>query len=211
MGPRLQDDLQQSMLEKRDRRDMIVHGRLKPGVSVAQAAAEAGVLSQQLAQAYPATNRTSSMVVDTDLRAKLKKGPEVAAMLFFPLAMGAVVLLIACANVANILLSRARARSREIAVRLAIGAGRGRLVRQLLTESMVIAVLGEALGLLVAMAGVELFSQIKISIDMPVVLYVRLDPRVLLFTILVSVVSALLFGLAPALQTSHPAGSQLAC
>jgi predicted permease len=204
MGPRLQDDLQQSMLEKRDNRGMIVHGRLKPGVGVAQAAAEARVVSQQLAQAYPATNRTSSMVVDSDLQARLKKGPEVAAMLFFPLAMGAVVLLIACANVANILLSRARARSREIAVRLAIGAGRGRLVRQLLTESLVIAVLGGALGLLVAMAGVELFSRIKISIDMPVVLDVRLDPRVLLFTILVSVASALLFGLAPALQSSHP-------
>jgi predicted permease len=204
MGPRLQDDLAASMLEKRDNRGMMVHGRLKPGVSVAQAAAEARVVSQQLAQAYPATNRTSSMAVDSDLQGKLKKGPEVAAMLFFPLAMGAVVLLIACANVANILLSRARARSREIAVRLAIGAGRGRLVRQLLTESLVIAVLGGALGLLVAMAGVELFTRIKISIDMPVVLDVRLDPRVLLFTILVSVASALLFGLAPALQSSHP-------
>ena len=204
MGPRLQDDLQQSMLEKRDNRGMIVHGRLKPGVSLAQAAAEARVVSQQLAQAYPATNRTSSMVVDSDLRARLKKGPEVAAMLFFPLAMGAVVLLIACANVANILLSRARARSREIAVRLAIGAGRGRLVRQLLTESLMIAVLGGALGLLVAEAGVDLFGRIKISIDMPVVLDVRLDPPVLLFTMLASVASALLFGLAPALQSSHP-------
>jgi predicted permease len=204
MGPRLQDDLAASMLEKRDNRGMMVHGRLKPGIGVTQAAAEARVVSQQLAQAYPATNRTSSMAVDSDLQGKLKKGPEVAAMLFFPLVMGAMVLLIACANVANILLSRARARSREIAVRLAIGAGRGRLVRQLLTESLVIAVLGGALGLLVAMAGVELFTRIKISIDMPVVLDVRLDPRVLLFTILVSVASALLFGLAPALQSSHP-------
>jgi macrolide transport system ATP-binding/permease protein len=183
---------------------LMVHGRLKPGVSLAQAAAEAKVVSQQLAQAYPATNRTSSIAGDSDLKGKLKKGPEVAAMLFFPLAMGAMVLLIACANVANILLSRARARSREIAVRLAIGAGRGRLVRQLLTESLVIAVLGGALGLLVALAGVQLFSQIKISVDMPVVLDVRLDPRVLLFTLLISVVSALLFGLAPALQSSHP-------
>jgi predicted permease len=204
MGPRLQDDLAASMLEKRDNRGMMVHGRLKPGIGVTQAAAEARVVSQQLAQAYPATNRTSSMAVDSDLQGKLKKGPEVAAMLFFPLVMGAMVLLIACANVANILLSRARARSREIAVRLAIGAGRGRLVRQLLTESLAIAALGGVLGLLVAMAGVELFTRIKISVDMPILLDVRLDPRVLLFTILVSVVSALLFGLAPALQSSHP-------
>ncbi len=204
MGPRLQDDLQQRVLQKRDNRGMTVYGRLKPGVRLAQAAAEAKVVSEQLAQAYPATNRTSSLVVDSYVQAKLKKGPEVAAMLFFPLAMGAVVLLIACANVANILLSRARARSREIAVRLAIGAGRSRLVRQLLTESLVIAVIGGALGLLVAMAGVELFTRIKISVDMPVVLDVRLDPRVLLFTTVASMVSALLFGLAPALQSSHP-------
>jgi len=124
--------------------------------------------------------------------------------LFFLLAMGAVVLLIACANVMNILLSRARARSREIAVRLAIGAGRGRLVRQLLIESLVIALLGGALGLLVAGAGADLFARIKPSTDIPEVLDVRLDPRVLLVTILASVASALVFGLAPALQSTKP-------
>jgi macrolide transport system ATP-binding/permease protein len=204
MGPRLQDDPSASMLEKRENRGMTVRGRLKPGVTVAQAAAEAGVVSQQLAQAYPATNRTSSMVVDRDVQGRLKQSPEEAALVFFPLAMGAVVLLMACANVTNILLSRARARSREIAVRLAIGAGRGRLVRQLLTESLVIAVLGGALGLLVAKIGADLFAQVKISADVPIVLDVRLDPRVLLFTILASVASALLFGLAPALQSTRP-------
>ncbi len=204
MGPRLQDDLQQSLLQRRDNRGMTVYGRLKPGVSLAQAAAEAKVVSEQLAQAYPATNRTSSLAVDTELAARLKQDPTDTLLAFFPLAMGAVVLLIACANVMNILLSRARARSREIAVRLAIGAGRGRLVRQLLTESLVIAVLGGALGLLVAQAGVDLFGQIKIPIDIPIVLSVRLDPRVLVFTILASMASALVFGLAPALQSTHP-------
>jgi len=204
MGPRLQDAPAANMLEKRENRGMMVRGRLKPGVTVAQAAAEARVISQQLAQAYPATNRTSSMVVDSDLEGRLKQSPEEAALVFFPLAMGAVVLLMACANVANILLSRARARSREIAVRLAIGAGRGRLVRQLLTESLVIAALGGALGLLVAKTGADLFAQVKISADVPIVLDVRLDPRVLLFTIMASVASALLFGLAPALQSTRP-------
>ena len=202
MGPRLQDDLQQSMLEKRDNRGMAVYGRLKPGVSVAQARAEAGVISQQLAQAYPATNRTTSMTVDSDLLGRLKESPIEIVLLFFLLAMGAVVLAIACANVMNILLSRARARSREIAVRLAIGASRGQLVRQLLIESLVIALLGGALGLLVAAAGVDLFSRIKVSTDIPAVLDVRLDPRVLLVTILASVASALVFGLAPALQST---------
>ncbi len=204
MGPRLQADQQQNMLEKRDNRGMTVYGRLKPGVSVAQAKAEATVVSQQLAKAYPATNLTCSMVVDTDVQARLKQDMFDAMLVFFLLAMAGVVLLIACANVTNILLSRARARSREIAVRLAIGAGRGRLVRQLLTESLVIAALGGALGLLVAKAGVVLFGQIKIPADIPVVIDVRLDPRVLLFTILASVASALVFGLAPALQSSHP-------
>ncbi|HUE05476.1 MAG TPA: ABC transporter permease [Bryobacteraceae bacterium] len=204
MGPRLQADLRQNMLEKRDNRGMTVYGRLKPGVSVAQAAAEARVVSQQLAKAYPATNLTCSMIVDTDVQARLKQDAFDAMLVFFLLAMAGVVLLIACANVTNILLSRARARSREIAVRLAIGAGRGRLVRQLLTESLVIAALGGGLGLLVAKAGVDLFGQIKIPADIPVVIDVRLDPRVLLFTILASVASALVFGLAPALQSSHP-------
>src|SRR5580700_6763671 len=204
MGPRLQNDLQQSMFEKRENRGMTVFGRLKSGVGVAQAKAEASVVSEQLAQAYPATNRTCSLVVDKDVQARLKQSPIDAALVFFLLAMAAVVLSIACANVMNILLSRARARSREIAVRLAIGAGRGRLVRQLLTESLVIAALGGALGLLVAKAGVDLFGQIRIPADIPIVIDVRLDPRVLLFTILASVASALLFGLAPALQSTKP-------
>ena len=119
MGPRLKDDLKLSMLEKRENRGMIVYGRLKPGVGVAQAAAEARVISQQLAQAYPDTNRTCTMVADNSVQAKLKQDPLDTALVFFLLALAAVVLLIACANVMNILLSRARARSREIAIRLA--------------------------------------------------------------------------------------------
>src|SRR5580698_6116627 len=86
MGPRLQNDLQQSVLEKRDNRGLTVYGRLKPGVSVAQAAAEARVVSQQLAQAYPATNRTCSMVVDSDVQARLKRDSLDAALVFFLLA-----------------------------------------------------------------------------------------------------------------------------
>ena len=204
MGPRLAADLQQTMLQKRDNRGMTVYGRLKPDVSVAQAAAEVRVVSQQLAQAYPATNRTCSLVVDTDIQARLKRSPPDTALVLFLLTLAGVVLLIACANVMNILLSRARARSREIAVRLAIGAGRGRLIRQLLTESLVIAALGGALGLLVANTGVGLFARMKFPTDIPIVLDVRLDPRVLLFTLLASVASALLFGLAPALQSTRP-------
>jgi predicted permease len=202
MGPRLAGDSQ--MLEHRGDRVLIVQGRLRPGVSVAQGASEARVIAQQLAQAYPKTNKTCSLVVDTEVQSRVKQSPTLLLMGFFPLALAAVVLLIACANVMNLMLSRARARAREIAVRLAIGAGRGCLVRQLLIESLVIAAVGGALGLLVAETGVDLFSHLRIPTDIPIVFDIRLDPRALLFTILACVASALLFGLAPALQSTKP-------
>ena len=123
------------------------------------------VISQQLAQAYPKTNSTCSLEVATYARAQIQSLPMLNMLVLVMSALAAVVLLIACANVMNLMLSRASARSCEIAVRLAIGAGRGRLVRQLLTESLVIAISGGALGLLVAQAGADLFAQFRIPID----------------------------------------------
>jgi len=114
------------------------------------------------------------------------------------------VLLIACANIMNLMLSRASARSREIALRLAVGAGRGRLIRLLLTESLVIAILGGALGLLIAQAAAAMFSRFRIPSDIPVVLDFGIDSQVLLFALLISAASAILFGLAPALQSTKP-------
>jgi predicted permease len=201
MQPALAGGSGQSELEMRGHRELMVLGRLKPGVRMGQAAAEAGVIGQQLAQAYPKTNRTSSLVVMT-YRQSTTIAPVITLALFLS-GLAGVVLLIACANVMNLMLSRASGRAREIAVRLAIGAGRARLVRQLLTESLVIAVLGGALGLLLAQAGADLFSQIRIPIDVPIVVDVRLDPEVLLFALLISVASAVLFGLAPALQSTR--------
>ncbi len=195
---------QQSVLDMRGARTMMVHGRLKPGVSASQAAAEARVISQQLAHAYPKTNDTCTLVVATYARSQIQAIPVVTMLCLLLSTLAAVVLLIACANVMNLMLSRSSARSREIAVRLAVGAGRIRLVRQLLTESLVIAILGGALGLVVAEAGADLFSQFRIPIDIPIVVDVRLDPGVLLFTLLVSMASAVLFGLAPALQSTRP-------
>jgi predicted permease len=204
MQPALAGESQQSELEMRGLRVITVQGRLKPGVRVGQAAAEARVISQQLAQAYPETNRTCSLVVATFWQAQIQEVPLRSMLVLLLLALAGVVLLIACANVMNLMLSRASGRSREIAVRLAIGAGRGRLIRQLLTESLVIAVLGGASGLIVAQAGASLFSQIRIPSDIPFLIDVKLDPGVLLFALLVSVASALLFGLAPALQSTKP-------
>ena len=204
MEPRLTADPKGSNRERREARYLTVHGRLKPGVTLAAAAAEAQVIAKQLSQAYPATNRNTSFLAETDLSARLHQDTLDAILMGFLLSLSFVVLLIACANVMNLMLSRARGRSREIAVRLAIGAGRSRLIRQFLTESLVIASPGGVLGLVVAQAGVALFSRIQVPTDIPVVIDLRLDPRVLLFALLLSVASAVFFGLAPALQSTRP-------
>ena len=193
-----------NQLEKRADRSMFVHGRLRPGVTVRQAAAEARVISQQLAQAYPDTNRTCTLVADTATNARVHEDPLDFTLMLALLSLSGVVLLIACANVMNLMLSRGRARSREVAVRLAIGASRSRLVRQFLTESLVIAFAGGLLGLVVAQAGADLFSQFRIPSDVPIVLDFSLDPRCLLFTAGAAVVSAVLFGLAPAFRSTRP-------
>jgi predicted permease len=201
MQPALAGGSGQNELETRGLRVLTVMGRLKPGIRFGQATTETRVIGQQLAQAYPKTNRTCSLVVMT-YRQSTKIAPAVTLFLFLS-GLAGVVLLIACANVMNLMLSRASARAREIAVRLAMGAGRARLIRQLLTESLVISILGGALGLLLAQAGANRFSQIRIPIDVPLMIDVKLDPQVLLFALLVSVASAVLFGLAPALQSTR--------
>jgi predicted permease len=204
MEPALAGGSQQNELEMRGLRALRVQGRLKPGVSVRQAAAEAKVISQQLAQAYPETNRTCSLEVGTYWQTQIEQYSTPAVAFLFMMVLAGVVLLIACANIMNLMLSRASARSREIALRLAVGAGRGRLIRLLLTESLVIAILGGALGLLIAQAAAVLFSRIRIPSDIPMVLDFGIDSQVLLFALLVSVASAVLFGLAPALQSTKP-------
>ncbi len=200
MGPRLAGS---HFLDNRADRGLFVKGRLKRGVSAASANTEAGVIAKWLERAYPDTNRNRSAVVRTEFQVRVDNSPFDALLAGLLLALVAVVLLIACANVANLLLSRARARSREIAIRLAIGAGRGRLVRQLLTESLVIALLGGAVGLFVAQACVNFFSQVRIMSEIPIVLDVRLDLRVMLYGLLAAVASAVLFGLAPAIQSTR--------
>jgi predicted permease len=204
MQPALAGSSQPNELEMRGLRVLRVQGRLKPGVSVRQAAAEARVISQQLAQAYPATNRTCWLEVGTYWQTQIEQYSVPALAFLLMMALAGVVLLIACANIMNLMLSRASARSREIALRLAVGAGRGRLIRLLLTESLVIALLGGALGLLIAQGCANLFSRFRIPSDIPVVLDFQLDSRALLFVLLVSLASAILFGLAPALQSTRP-------
>jgi predicted permease len=191
------------LLANRTYRHFTVKGRLKRGVSMQAGSAEASVLAKSLEQSYPATNRAFGAAIRTELQARIDDDPVTPLMMAMLFAIVLVALLIACGNVANLILSRSRARAREIAVRLAIGASRWRLVRQLMAESLVIALTGGALGLLVAQFGVDAFSRLPQAGDIPINTNVQLDTRALLFTLLVSMATAMLFGLAPALRSSR--------
>jgi predicted permease len=183
-------------------------GRLKPGVSLAEGRASVEGIVARLAESYPATNggTTGALFLESQARPE----PEMAANMRLGfglfLALSVVVLLVACANVASLLLARALSRRREIAVRLALGAGRGQLIAQLLSESLLLALAGGGLGLLVAMGLTDgLTRLLRFSTDIPFVLDFSLDGSVVLFTALVTLTTTFVFGLVPALQASSPA------
>ncbi len=175
-------------------------GKLKKGVSVEQARAELEAISARLAAQYSETNSGTSVHVNP-FREEMVKNFK---MLTF-LVMGAVLFvhLIACANVANLLLARGATRTKEIGIRLALGAGRGQIVRQLLTESMVLGLAGSTLGLIFAVWGVDLMVA-ALPNEVPYWLNFTFDGRVFLFALGIGAVSSVLFGLLPALQSSNP-------
>lgn len=201
MGPKLVPS-NPDLLTNRNRRAFNVKGRLKPDVSMAAAAAEASATAKSLEQSFPDTNRGVGATVRTEIQTRLDREPYALIQQILLFGIVIVVLLIACANVANLQLGRGRARAREIAVRLAIGASRVQLIRQLMIENVLIALASGVLGLLVAALFVQVFSTLETPGDVPVQLSFRLDARVLGFTLLASIASAIFFGLIPAFTST---------
>ena len=183
--------------DKRTDTQLLLVGRLKPGVTVAQADAEAKTIFAQLVKEHPELKEYSAQVTTMQERQAADSRPFVMFLLFAVI----FVLLIACANVANLGLVRAAARRREIALRTAMGATRGRIIRQLLTESVMISMAGGLLGILLGYWGNKLWPM-GVPLEMPFWLNCAIDGPVLLYTAVITVVAGIVFGLAPAWHAS---------
>ncbi|MGE5277061.1 MAG: ADOP family duplicated permease [Acidobacteriota bacterium] len=203
MAGTLSTDPRKDFFVDRDDRELTVRARLKPGATVREARRELSVLARNFEREYPKTNRERGAAVHTmfEMRTQSTDANWKFGVIFTVLALA--VLLVACTNAAGLLLSRARTRTREIAVRLAIGAGRFRLIRLLLTESLVLALAGGLGGIAVGYAGITALGTFTIPTELPVKVPFRMDTRVLLVSLALSVLSALFCGLAPALQSTR--------
>ena len=190
-------------LDQRQVRWLGLKGRLRPGVRMEQARADIDAITASLKKMYPDVDGDLKVKVESDFQYQAEFSPPRTAFLVMLALLAICVLLVACANVAGLLLSRSTARSREIAARLAIGAGRIPLVRQLLIENLLLAIGGGGTGLWLAYGAVRLWNSLPLGTDLPFQFNIQVDRRVLLFTAVVSIVSTLLFGLAPALRATR--------
>jgi macrolide transport system ATP-binding/permease protein len=195
------------ILAERGSHWMNIIGRLKPGISMGQASAEIDTISTRLNQAYPDNRAASTQArVLSEIDGRWEElGGVFKSAGAIAMAIVGLILLIACANVANLMLARAAARRKEIGIRLALGANRARLVRQLLTESLLLSIAGGALGLLLALWVTRLMEGFIPVLEYNIVSnFFALDSRALVFTLIVSLATGLVFGLAPAWHSSNP-------
>lgn len=196
-------------MQQRDGGFLNVVARLAPGVTAQQAAVASADLGARIAREYPSTNAGTAIVVAPESRAR----PHLFVASYTPLvssvfmALSALVLVVACANIAGLLLSRAATRERELAVRAALGAGRGRIVRLLLLESLLLGLAGGVAAMLVTTWCAGAMGSMRLAVDVPIRFDVAPDGRVVLFTLVVAVLSGVLAGLVPALKGA--AGSSL--
>src|SRR5215475_9552502 len=193
------------LLGDRDARWLMAVGRLKDGVKFAQAEADIRTLGARLEAALPQSNagRKGILLPAREARFWPEYRREITRFLTMLGVLAGLTLLVACFNVANLLLARAVGRRKETGIRLALGAGRWRLARQWLTESLLLALAGAGVGLLVAVWLMDLLTAFQLPFKIPLAIELRLDPRALLFTLLAAVATSLIFGLAPAWRASR--------
>ena len=206
VGPQVAPELADHALEHRDRKMFQVIGRLRPGVTIPRAEAELDTVARQLEQAYGEEDKHRRGLRSTLLPGGKMfpiRSQDLPLVTALPAVLVGLILLIACSNVANMMLARAAGRRKEIAMRLALGASRARLVRQLLTESMLVAAGAGALGFCLSMWLMHLAAQVKFPLTMPVSYDLQPDGRVLLFTLFLSLLTGLAFGLVPALRATN--------
>jgi predicted permease len=190
-------------LEDRGLHNLVVKGRLRAGASRESAQAELAVIGTALEHEYLKTNRNRRMAVRTELQRRIQQSPQLLALVKMLMGLVTLILIVACSNVANLSLAKAHARGREIAIRMSIGAGRSRVMRQLMTESLIVAMAGGAAGLFVAYGGILLLQTLSVPSDPPFVLGAQMDWRVVQFSLLAALASCIFFGLAPAWQTAR--------